>query len=175
MPAASYPAAREVGIDFDWPDKRTMGPVGYKLINKQTGKDGQSADVVKGIKQDDGDYVILSDEQIKKTFPKSNQAIDIEAFVHAAEISVNLLEQPCHLEPVGKGEKVQTRLRDAMAVARMIGIARTVLPTKEHLAALLLTPLPWATELRPTDALKPSPSGKRPYRCRRRNCRWRAS
>ena len=55
-----------------------MDPVGYKRVNKRTGKDIQSDGIVKGIKQDDGDYVILSEDQIKAAYPKSTQTIEIE-------------------------------------------------------------------------------------------------
>lgn len=47
-----------------------MDPVGYKRINKRTGKEIQSKDIAKGIQQEDGDYVILSDDQIKAAYPK---------------------------------------------------------------------------------------------------------
>ena len=40
VPVAVYPASSEGGIDFDWLDKRSMDPVGYKRINKRTGKEG---------------------------------------------------------------------------------------------------------------------------------------
>jgi Ku protein len=78
VPVALYPASQEVGIDFDWLDKRSMDPVGYKRVNKRTGKDIQSDDIVKGIKQDDGDYVILNEDQTKAAYPKSTQTIEIE-------------------------------------------------------------------------------------------------
>ena len=42
------------------------------------------------------------------------------------------------LVPVGKGEKVYALLREAMIEAGVIGIARGVMHTKAHLAALLL-------------------------------------
>ena len=86
VPVALYPASQQVGIDFDWLDKRSMDPVGYKRINKRTGKEIQSDDIVKGIKQDDGDYVILGEDEIKAAYPKSTQTIEIEAFVKASEI-----------------------------------------------------------------------------------------
>ena len=66
VPVALYPASQEIGIDFDWLDKRTMDPVGYKRINKRTGKEIDRDDIVKGIKQPDGEYVVLSDEEIKE-------------------------------------------------------------------------------------------------------------
>ena len=161
VPIAIYPASQEAGIDFDWLDKRSMDPVGYQRINKRTGKEIGSDDIVKGVKQDDGDYVVLSDEQIKAAYPKATQTIEIEAFVKAAEIPFILLERPYYLEPIGKGEKVYALLREAMSAAGVIGIARVVMHTKEHLAALiptgpalLLNTVRWASEIRPTDELK---------------------
>ena len=73
VPVALYPASQEVGVDFDWLDKRSMDPVGYKRIIKRTGKEIAKEDVVKGVKLDDGDYVVLSDEEIKAAFPKSRR------------------------------------------------------------------------------------------------------
>lgn len=167
VPVALYPASRDVGIDFDWLDKRSMDPVGYKRVNKRTGKDIQADNIVKGIKQDDGDYVILSEEQIKAAYPKSTQTIEIETFVKASEIPFTLMETPYYLEPAGKGEKVYALLREAMLEAGVIGIARVVMHTKERLAALIpsgaalvLNTIRWAGEIRPIDELKLPAEGK---------------
>ena len=93
VPVALYPASQEIGIDFDWLDKRS-DPVGYQRINKRTGKEVPAEQIVKGVKLDDGDYVVLSEDEIKAAFPKSTQTIEIEAFVQAAEIPFVLLERP---------------------------------------------------------------------------------
>jgi DNA end-binding protein Ku len=167
VPVGLYPASRETGIDFDWLDKRSMDPVGYKRVNKRTGREITKEHIVKGIKQEDGDYVVLSDEQIKDAYPKSTQTIEIESFVTAAEISFVLLERPYYLEPIGKGEKVYALLREAMAAAGVIGIARVVMHSKEHLAvlvpmgpALMLNTIRWASEIRPQEDLKLPAAGK---------------
>ncbi|MDP2021127.1 MAG: Ku protein [Hydrogenophaga sp.] len=167
VPVALYPASQDIGIDFDWLDKRSMDPVGYKRVNKRTGKDIQADNIVKGIKQDDGDYVILSEEQIKAAYPKSTQTIEIESFVKASEIPFTLLETPYYLEPVGKGEKVYALLREAMFEAGVIGIARVVMHTKERLAALIpsgaalvLNTIRWAGEIRPVEDLKLPAEGR---------------
>ena len=167
VPVALYPASQEAGIDFDWLDKRTLDPVGYKRVNKRTGKEIAPGDVIKGIKQDDGDYVDLSDEQIKAAYPKATQTIEIEAFAKASEIAFVLLERPYFLEPTGKGEKVYALLRESMRDQGVIGIARVVMHTKEHLAALIpsgaalmLNTIRWASEIRPTNELKLPPEGK---------------
>ncbi len=167
VPVALYPASQEVGIDFDWLDKRSMDPVGYKRINKRTGKEIQSVHIVKGIKQSDGDYVVLSEDQIRAAYPKSTQTIEIESFVKASEIPFTLLQTPYYLEPIGKGEKVYALLREAMFEAGVIGIARVVMHTKEHLAALIpsgaaliLNTIRWASEIRPLQELTLPAEGK---------------
>ena len=167
VPVALYPASQDVGIDFDWLDKRSMDPVGYQRVNKRTGKEIQAADIVKGIKQDDGDYVVLTEDQIKAAYPKATQTIEIESFVNASEIPFILLERPYYLEPIGKGEKVYALLREAMSEAGVIGIARVVMHSKEHLAALIpsgpalmLNTIRWASEIRPVDELKLPAEGK---------------
>jgi len=167
VPVALYPASQDSGIDFDWLDRRSMDPVGYQRINKRTGKPIQGDDIVKGIQQEDGEYVLVTDAQIKAAYPVSTQTIEIETFVQAAEIPFLLLEKPYYLEPIGKGEKVYALLREAMAQSGVIGIARVVMHTKEHLAALIpmgpalvLNTIRWASEIRPVDDLKLPAAGK---------------
>ena len=167
VPVALYPASSETGIDFDWLDKRSMDPVGYKRINKRTGREIAGEHIVRGIKVDGGDYVVLGDDEISAAYPKTTQTIEIEAFAHATEIPFTHLEKPFYLEPAPKAEKVYALLREAMLAAGVIGIARVVMHTKEHLAALvpagpllMLNTLRWADEIRPQDQLKVPPAGK---------------
>ena len=167
VPVSLYPASSESGIDFDWLDKRSMDPVGYKRINKRTGKEIERENIVKGVKQGDGDYVILSDDEIRDAYPKTTQTIEIEGFVQAPEIPFVYLEKPYYLEPAAKGEKVYALLREAMMAAGVIGIARVVMHTKEHLAALVpsgaglvLNTLRWSNEIRDMGDLKLPAAGK---------------
>ncbi len=160
VPVALYPASQSERIDFDWLDRRTMDPVGYKRVNKRTGKEITKEDIVRGVKQPDGDYVVLSDKEVAEAYPRTVQTIEIEAFVKAQEVSFVYLEKPYYLESTNKGDKVYMLLRDAMARAGVIGIARLVMHTREHLAALIpagsalmLDLLRWADEIRTTDGL----------------------
>lgn len=167
VPVALYPASEEDDIDFNWLDKRSMDPVGYQRINKRTGKAITKENIVKGVQQEDGTYVLVDEDEIRNAYPRTMQTIEIEAFVKAAEIPFVYLEKPYYLEPLAKADKVYALLREAMIADDVIGIARVVMHTKEHLAALMpdgpmlvLNTLRWATEVRSWDELRIPDAGK---------------
>jgi DNA end-binding protein Ku len=155
IPVALHSATSEQGLDFDWLDKRTMDPVGYKRVNKKTGKEIDKENIVKGIEYEDGHYVVLSQEEIAAAYPKATQTIEIEMFVPAADIPFVYLERPYYVAPTNKGGKVYALLREALLNTERIGIARVVIQTKQHLAALIpsgpalvLNLLRWGDEIR---------------------------
>ena len=160
VPVSLHSATQEQEIDFDWLDKRTMDPVGYKRVNKRNGKEVDKDNIVKGVKLDGDEYVVLSDDEIKSAYPKRTQTIAIETFVKATDVSFVYAEKPYYLAPEGKSERVYALLRDALTQTGVIGIARFVLHNKEHLAALIPTGLAlmlgtvrWAGEIRSADTL----------------------
>lgn len=160
VPVGLFSATQEQEVDFDWLDKRTMDPVGYKRINKRTGKEIDKANIVKGVKLEGEKYVVISDEEIKAAYPKRTQVIAIETFVKATDVSFVYTEKPYYLAPDGKAQRVYALLREALTKAGVIGIARFVLHNKEHLAALIpagpalmLGTLRWANEVRSPDEL----------------------
>ena len=114
IPIGLYAATASTDIDFDWLDKRNMQPVGYKRINKVTGKEVASADIVKGVEFEEGRYVVLSAEEIAAAFPKTMQTIEIEAFVDADDIPFIYLERPYYTAPLHRGGKVYALLREAL-------------------------------------------------------------
>ncbi|CAN7684892.1 Ku protein [Variovorax sp. LjRoot84] len=168
IPVALYSATVDHSIDFDWLDKRTMDPVGYKRVNKKTGKEIAREQIVKGIEYEDGEYVLLSDKEIADAYPKTTQTIEIETFVPADSIPFVYLERPYYVAPINRGAKVYALLRETLKRAGRIGVARVVIQTKQHLAALVpvgpglvLNLLRWGADIRPwKDLPLPSESAK---------------
>jgi DNA end-binding protein Ku len=166
IPVSLHTATADHGIDFDWLDKRSMDPVGYKRINKKTGKEIDKTNIVKGVEVEDGQYVVVSDEEIAAAYPQSTQSIDIEAFVDAAEIPFVYLDRPYYLAPTGKGAKVYALLRETLTKSQRIGVARVVIQTKQHLAALVpvgpalvLNLLRWGADIKSWSELNLPPAG----------------
>src|SRR5687767_2710439 len=114
IPVALYPAAREHRIDFDWLDKRNMKPVGYKRVNKATGKEVAKDDIVRGVEVDEGQYVVLQDDEIKAALPQTTQTVEIVGFVEADRIDPVFFDRPYVLAPAARGEKVYVLLREAL-------------------------------------------------------------
>jgi DNA end-binding protein Ku len=165
IPIALYSATAESDLNFDWLDKRSMDPVGYKRVNKKTGKEIDKENIVKGIEWEDGQYVILSPEEIAAAYPKTTQTIEIESFVDADDVPFVYLERPYYVAPTNKGEKVYALLREALKQTNKVGIATVVIQTKQHLAvlipcgpALVLNLLRWGGEIRSWEDLKLPPN-----------------
>ena len=155
IPVSVVSATRQSGIDFDWLDERSLDPVGYKRINKTTGKEVPSEHIVKGVEHGKGKYVVLSEDEIHNALPEATRTIDILTFVEAREISILHFEKPYYLAPDKNGEKVYALLRDTLSAAGKVGVANLVMHSKQHLAvimplgdALVLNTLRWADEVR---------------------------
>jgi len=161
IPVSLVSATSAQGVDFDWLDKRSMDPVGYKRINKTTGKEVTKEHIVKGVAYEKGRYVVLSEEEIRSAHPKSTQTIEIIAFVASDQIPLQNIDTPYFLAPDKRGGKVYALLRETLKKTRKVALANVVLHTKQHLAALMpldsalvLVMLRWPAEVRSLDELE---------------------
>jgi DNA end-binding protein Ku len=155
IPIGLYSATSESEVDFDWLDRRTMDPVGYKRVNKRTGREIAKDDIVKGVEYRKGEYVVLTGDEIEQAYPRTTQTIEIETFVDIDEVPFVYLEKPYYTAPINKGEKVYALLRETLRQTGKAGIARVVIHGKQHLAvvmpcgpALVLNLLRWGGEIR---------------------------
>jgi DNA end-binding protein Ku len=160
IPVALVSATSSQGVDFDWLDSRSMDPVGYKRVNKVTGKEVTKEHIVKGVQYEKGRYVVLSEEEIRSAHPKSTQTIDIFAFVDSEQIPLQNIDTPYFLAPDKRGGKVYALLRETLTKTNKVALAHVVLHTRQHLAALMplesalvLVMLRWPAEVRSLDEL----------------------
>ena len=161
IPVSLINAVSSTGIDFDWLDKRSMEPVGYKQINKVTGKDIDRKNIVKGVEYEKGQYVLISEDEIKSAHPRATQTIDIFSFIDKSEIPITHIDTPYYLAPDKRGEKVYALLREALVGTNKVALANVILRVRQHLAvlmpvssALVLILLRWPAEVRGLEMLE---------------------
>lgn len=155
IPVGVYSAESRDEISFHLLDQRNMGRVRYKRVNEQTNREVPWEETVRGYEYEEGQYVILTDEDLKRANPESTQTVDIVDFVDLDEISSTYFDKPYYLAPDKKGRKSYVLLRETLKRTGKVGIATVVLRTKQYLAAvipqedvLVLEILRYAHELR---------------------------
>ena len=170
IPVEMHAAVRENALDLTMLDRRDFSPIGFKRYNKGNNKEVVWDDIVKGYEYTSGEYVVLSDEDLRRANPEATQTIDILAFVEADQVPLLYFEQPYYLAPGKGGDKVYALLRETLRKAGKIGIANVIIRVKQHLCALVcvgdvivLNTLRYSDEIRATDDLKiPSSTSKTP-------------
>jgi DNA end-binding protein Ku len=168
IPVEMYPAVSDKGLDLTMLDRRDFSPVGFKRYNKGNQKDVPWDEIVKGYEYTPGEYVVLSEEDLRRANPEATQTIDIAAFVDADQVPLLYYDQPYYLAPGKGGDKVYALLRETLKSTGKIGIARVVIRIKQHLAALVcvgdtivLNTLRYADEIRDAGELKvPAPDAR---------------
>src|SRR5471032_636905 len=165
IPVELYSAVQDHGLDLTMLDRRDFSPIGFKRYNKESGKEVSWDNIVKGYEYEDNEYVVLSDEDLRRANVEATQTIDIQAFVNASDVPLTYYEQPYYLAPGRGGAKVYALLRETLRKAGKIGIATVVIRTKQHLCALVcigdgivLNTLRYAEEIRDTEELKLPPA-----------------
>lgn len=162
IPVGLFPAEqRDDGVSFSQLDKRTMSPIGYRRYNKSTGEEVPWEEIVKGYEHEPGQYVVLTDEDFEKANVKASKTVEIIDFVDADEIEPMYFDRPYYLAPSNTTSKGYALLRETLRRTGKVGIARVVIRTREHLAAvmargtvLLLEILRYPYEIREADDLE---------------------
>jgi DNA end-binding protein Ku len=161
IPVSLHSATAENRMKFNLLDKQSMAPVGNKQVNKATGEAMAREEIVKGFEVEKDQYVVLTPDEIKAALPKTTQTIAIESFVDRDQIPTVFFHKPYYVSPAGKGgQKPFALLRETLERTGKVGIARVVISTKQHLAALfprgdglVLNLLRWEDEVRDTAGL----------------------
>lgn len=167
IPVTLRPALQSDDLSFTLLNRKDFAPVGYKRYDKSSGREVPWEQIVRGYEYEPDEYVVLSDEELRSANAKATQTVEIVEFVDGAEIDPLYFDTPYYVEPQKRGSKSYALLREALRKSGKVGIARVVLRTRQHVAALLvrgealvLNLLRYAHELRPAADLDvPAKSG----------------
>ncbi len=126
-------SAKEHDIGFNMLEKHTKSRVKYKKTCVDCdNKEIKNEDIVKGFQYEKDKYVIFSDDDFEKLKTKKDKNITIEQFVSENEVNPIYFDKSYYINPTG-ATKAYSVLLKAMQSEKKVGIAKTVLGTKETL------------------------------------------
>lgn len=137
IPVSFRPASESVDLDFDLVDVRDFAPVGYRKVNKATGREVPRDKIVKTYKVEDGQAVVVTDEDFARARPEDPHAFVIDSFVDLNEIRPAYFDTPYLLDPTGKEAHAYVLLRETLQKTGKAAIALGVLRTRARLGAIL--------------------------------------
>lgn len=160
IPVSLVSAEENNEIHFHLLNSKTKSRVRYQRVDEDTGKVVPWDEIVKGYEYDKGNYLVVNEEAFEKESPELFKTIHIEEFVDLKEIDTLYYEKPYYLLPDGKNKKAYVLLREALKKINKVGVAKTILRTKEYLSlivphnhALLLYLIHFKDEIRSEEEL----------------------
>jgi DNA end-binding protein Ku len=136
IPISLFSATRRNELSFHLLHKKDMSPVSYKRFCDAEDVEVQWEDITKGYEYEKGQYVEITEEDLDKADVELTKTIQIQEFVQENEIDPLYFDKPYYLEPQKGGERPYALMRDALAQSKKVGIAKVVLKSREHLAAV---------------------------------------
>jgi DNA end-binding protein Ku len=137
VPVGLYRATEDQTVHFHQIHKGTSNRIRYKKVDEVTGEEVPATEIVNGHDSGDGEYVIVTKEELKDVAPGKSELIEISDFVDLASIDPVFFRSSYYLAPRGKGaDRAYSLLLQAMRETDKIGIATLVLRDKEHLVAI---------------------------------------
>jgi len=136
IPVKLQTAIRTNDLRFNFLHKTDEGRINNVRRCSIDGEEVAYTDLVRGYEYEKGRYVILTDEDFDSVNPEATQSVDIVQFVDLAEINPMFFDKPYYLEPEKRGRHAYALLREALTESGKVGIAKVVIRSREHLAAL---------------------------------------
>jgi DNA end-binding protein Ku len=151
----------------------TSSRIRLNIINRETGNrirnqaiDAETGDVVendakvKGYEVDDGQYVLLEEDELDEVALESTHTIEIESFVPREEVDEIYLDESFYLVPDDPvAYEAFAVIREAMKKKGMVGLGRVVAHRRERILMLqsrgkgiVATALRYKSEVRKEDA-----------------------
>jgi len=136
IPIALYPAMQREELQFRLLRASDLSPVNYKRVAEADGKEVPWEQIVKGYEYEKGRFVVLKEEDFRRVDVEATKTVDLIDFVELSEINPIFFDKPYYMEPQKSGAKAYALLRQALQGSGKVGIAKVVIKTREHLAAL---------------------------------------
>jgi len=136
VPVRLYSATENHDVQFRQVHREDGGRIRYQRICSIDGEQVSYDDIAKGYETEDGQMVVLTDDDLADLPTRSSREIAVDKFVPADQIDPMLLDKSYYLEPDKTAVKAYALLRDALKSADRMAIVTVSIRTRMAIAVL---------------------------------------
>ncbi|TNM37614.1 Ku protein [Nocardioides albidus] len=158
VPVKLYSATESHDVSFRQVHAKDGGRIKYQRVCSIDGEEVPYSDIAKGYETEDGEMVILTEDDMANLPTTSSREIAVEKFVPSDQIDPLLFEKSYYLEPEGAGAKPYALLRQALLDADRMAVVTVALRQRVTTAVLrvrddviVLQTMMWPDEIRKPD------------------------
>ncbi len=158
VPVKLYAATESHDVSFRQVHAKDGGRIKYQRVCSIDGEEVPYSDIAKGYETEDGEMVILDDDDFADLPSASSREISVERFVPREQIDPMLFEKSYYLEPENTGTKPYALLRQALLDADRVAVATVAIRNRTSVAVLrvkddviVLQTMMWPDEVRTPD------------------------
>ena len=158
VPVKVYAATESHDVSFRQVHVKDGGRIKYQRICSLDGEEVPYSDIAKGYETEDGEMVILTDDDMASLPAVSSREIGVQKFVPQEQVDPMLFEKAYYLEPEGTAAKPYALLRQALRDSGRVAVVTVALRQRTTVALLrvyddviVLQTLMWPDEVRVPD------------------------
>jgi DNA end-binding protein Ku len=136
VPVKLYAATESHDVSFRQVHAKDGGRIKYQRVCSIDGEEVPYSDIAKGYETEDGEMVILTDDDLAELPLASSREIAVEKFVPSDQIDPMLFEKSYYLEPEKSGAKPYALLRQALKDADRMAVVTVALRQRTSIAVL---------------------------------------
>jgi DNA end-binding protein Ku len=140
VPVKLYSATESHDVSFRQVHQSDGGRIRYQRICSVDGEEVPYSEIAKGYETEDGEMVVLTDDDFANLPTTSSREIAVEKFVPSDQIDPMLFEKSYYLEPENTGIKPYALLRQALLEADRVALVTVALRQRTTVAALRVRP-----------------------------------
>ena len=136
VPVKVYSATEDHDLKFHQVHAKDNGRIQYRRVCSECGEVVEYRDIAKAYEADNGQTVVITDDDIATLPEERSHEIEVLEFVPAADLDPIMFDRSYYLEPDGKSPKSYVLLAKALSETDRVAIVHFALRNKTRLAAL---------------------------------------
>ncbi|HJQ04121.1 MAG TPA: Ku protein [Nocardioides sp.] len=142
VPVKLYSATESHDVSFRQVHAADGGRIRYQRICSIDGEEVPYSEIAKGYETEDGEMVVLTDDDLRDLPLTASREIAVEKFVPAEQVDPMMFEKAYYLEPESTGAKPYALLREALMEAGRVAVVTVALRQRTTIALLRVHEVP---------------------------------